>query len=58
MSRASYLRETNINLEKQIFFFISLTAIQNKILQQTKIPITIPYKHSINIYHHNNLIQE
>ena len=27
-------------------------------LQQTKIPITIPYIHSINIYKHNNMILE
>ena len=32
--------------------------MQNKILQQTKIPITIPYIHSINIYKHNNIILE
>ena len=38
--------------EEQIFF----TAIQNKILKQTTIPITIPYAHSINIYKQNNII--
>ena len=30
------------------FLFLSFTAIQNKILQQSKIPITITYRHSIN----------
>ena len=30
-------------LEKQTFNFLSFTAKQNKILQQTKISITIPY---------------
>ena len=32
--------------------------MQNKILQQTKIPITIPYIHSVNIYKHNNITLE
>ena len=40
------------------FIFLSFTAIQNKILQQSKIPITIPYRHSINVYKHNNIILE
>ena len=33
----------------------NITAIQNKISQQTKIPITISYTHSITIYKHNNM---
>ena len=49
-----YIRETNIERNKY-FIFLSFTAIK-KILQQTKIPITIPYTHSINIYKHNNII--
>ena len=41
-----------------MFYFLSFAAIQNKILQheQTKIPIIIPFKHSINIYKRNNII--
>ena len=49
------IRETNIRETNILFYFI---AIENKILQQTKIPITIPYRHSINIYKHNNIILE
>ena len=36
-------------LSEIIVSLLSFTAIKNKILQQTKIPIAIPYTYSINI---------
>ena len=55
----NFFRETNIRETNILFsYLLQQSAIQNKILQQTKIPITIPYIHSINIYKHNNIILE
>ena len=49
-STPSVITRNHIDIKKNKYFiFLSFTAIQNQILQQTKIPITIPYRYSINI---------
>ena len=54
VSSAKNLIEEKQILEKQIFYFLIFYSNT----KQTKIPIKIPYTHSINIYKHNNIILE